>query len=169
MQKFFRTIDLLVTEIARVVAILAMTGMMVLIAWAVIARRSNLFIFPGWDEVVELMFAWLVFLGTMIHWRDRSLFTVDIIQHVLPKGAKRALQVLISFLMLCLAGVILFWGAEFAFETGEVTPVLSVSKTFWYAALPVSGLGMTVYGLLHFWRALRGTEDTAIDHIEDHI
>jgi TRAP-type C4-dicarboxylate transport system permease small subunit len=149
-------IDRTLARIIRAVVVGAMIGILVLVSIAILSRRTTLPPLVGWDEVVELLFAWMVFLGALAHWRAGTLFRVSLL-HDLARGPwLRALRVAVALLMLVFALTLTVWGWEFAFDTIQMTPVLSLPKNAWFAALPVAGAGMTVYGLIQLWRALRG-------------
>lgn len=114
----------------------------------------------GWaDEVVELAFAWMVFLGTAALWRSREHITIDFIPQALagtPVG--RALEVIISLLALGFLSVFTWEGWLLTLQArGNTTPILELPKPWWYVSIPISGAVMIAYTLRRFIRALRPT------------
>jgi len=111
----------------------------------------------GWaDEVVELAFAYMVFLGAASLWRDRSHFRVDMIPLWLGGSrAGRVLEILIMFLGLVFFLVFTYEGFLLTLRTTDNSPILDLPKILWYGIMPISGgvfLGYTVRDLLLLFR-----------------
>ena len=70
--------------------------------------------------------------------------------------ARRVLAVFVHLAMLMLAAILAVKGWDFMRDAGETTPFLQVDKVYWYAAIPVSGILMSIYSIVGLWRALRG-------------
>jgi len=112
----------------------------------------------GWaDEIVELFFAWMVFLGTAALWRDNGHIAVDFIpQSLAGSPVRRALDVLLALLSLVFLGVFTWEGWLLTLQAvGNRTPILELPKPAWYVALPVSGAVMIGYTLRRCLRAIR--------------
>ena len=102
----------------------------------------------GWeDEVVELAFAWMVFLGSAAIWRSGEHIVIDFIPQVLSgSGPGRALEVLLGVLMLGFLGVFTWYGWLLTLQSqGNTSPMLVLPRPLWYAAVPVSGVVMIGY------------------------
>lgn len=169
MTRFFVAVDRILYDILKVSIIAATLGIIVLVTWAVIGRRTGLPVIKGWDEYVELFFAWLVYMGVLAHWRDRTLFRVELIDGVGGEAFQRLLRIVIALLMLALSVVMLVWGGQFAFDTMEVTPVLNYPKAYWYAALPVAAAGLVVYSVVHVWWALTNRHTERPKDVSSHL
>jgi TRAP-type C4-dicarboxylate transport system permease small subunit len=71
----------------------ARPGLLALVCAIILLRLGFLDVSFGWsDEIVELLFAWMVFLGTAIVWGRRQHIVVDLIPQML--AGTRAAQVL---------------------------------------------------------------------------
>jgi len=128
-----------------VIAALAIT--LALITLGVIARAVPVFSMSGYDEVIEWLIAWMTFAGTIALWRQGLLFRIDLISMLPSPVAVKWINVLTQVLMLVFAVVFTWKGWDFAVDSVETMPFLFVSKTAWYASMPVCGLFMVIYAI----------------------
>jgi len=114
---------------------------------AVVFVRFVPVISMGWsDELVELAFAWLVFLGAATLWRDRSHFRVDMVPQMLVNTkAGRGLEVLLSLLSLGFFVVFTYEAYLLTRTATDRTPIFVLSRAFWYGVMPLSGALMILY------------------------
>lgn len=159
MIRVMRALDAVVAQTCKWGAIGCLCGLFALLLVAVVVRMVPAFTLSGYDEVVELLFAWLVFLGALALWREGALYRVTVIEAALPPVARRALAVFIRALMLAVALVMAVMGHAFVRDAGEITPFLGLDKTYWYMAVPLAGAIMSLYAVAGLWRALRGRDD----------
>jgi TRAP-type C4-dicarboxylate transport system permease small subunit len=105
-------------------------------------------IFPmGWsDEIVELLFAWMVFSGAAELCRQRKHFIVDLIPNMIA-GTRtgHVLGIVIQLLALTFLLVFTYEGALLAIQATDRSPIFEYPKTLWYMCLPVSGVIMIGY------------------------
>jgi TRAP-type C4-dicarboxylate transport system permease small subunit len=112
----------------------------------------------GWaDEVVELAFAWMVFLGTAALWRENAHIAVTFLPDLLAgtRGG-RLLEGLVTLLAL---GFLVTFTWEGWLLTGQAvgnrTPILELPKPLWYLSIPVAGVVMIGYTLRLSFRMIR--------------
>lgn len=129
-------------------AIASLLVILFLLSLGVFVRAVPLFSMSGYDEIVELLMAWLTFLGAAALWRQGTLFRVELLELILPPAGARWTTRLIKLVMLAFAVVFTMQGWEFTAGALETVPFLAVSKQGWYAAMPVAGALMTVYSLV---------------------
>ncbi len=134
-------------------------GLFLLLALGIIQRMVPFIKLSGYDELIELLFVWMTFVGSVALWREGSLYRVEIVDDLLGHRARQVLAILIQFAMLMLALLLAIKGWDFMLAAGETTPFLQLDKTYWYAAIPVCGTVMSVYSVAALWRALRGKLD----------
>jgi len=134
----------------------SLLGLFFLLLVAVIVRMMPTLSISGYDEIVELLFAWMTFLGALALWREGALYRVVLLEQSVPEPIRRAITVLSQTLMLLLALVMAFKGYEFLRDAGEITPFLGIDKGYWYLAVPATGALMAVYSAAGLWSALRG-------------
>ncbi len=134
-----------------------MLVMLVILVAAGVIVRFLPFASMGWaDEIIELAFAWLVFLGAAALWRDRTHFRVDLLPTKLG-NSKAGLRVEIGLALLALAFFLVFTyqGAWVTYKATDRSPILEFPKYLWYMVMPLSGamiIGYTIRDLWHFLR-----------------
>ena len=131
-------------------------GLFVLLSLGILQRMLPVFKVPGYDELVELLFVWMTFLGALALWREGTLYKVDLVERMLDAAGRRVLESIIQLAMLAIALVLTWAGWDFLRQSGETTPFLQVDKMWWYAAIPLCGTLMCVYSVVALWRAVRG-------------
>lgn len=151
-----KTADRLLASTCKLAAILCMLGLFVLLGLAIILRIVPLFTIAGYDEIVELLFIWLVMLTSLALWREGVLYRVVMLENLLPKKPRRLLEILINLAMFGFALVLVVYGTEFMQMSGETTPFLRLDKGWWYGAIPFCGALMAVYSLVWLWRVATG-------------
>ncbi len=131
-------------------------GLFLLLSLGILQRMLPLIKLSGYDELIELLFIWMTFIGSVALWREGALYRVDAIDRLLPPRARRVLALLVHLAMLALAAVLAWKGLDFMQNSGETTPFLQIDKVYWYAAIPVCGILMSFYSVAGLWRALHG-------------
>ncbi len=111
----------------------------------------------GWaDEVIEWAFVYMVFMGSVVLWRERSHFRVDLIpQWLAGTRGERVLDLSLGLLSLVFFLVFTYEGSVLTMRTTDNSPILDVPKLLWYAILPLSGIafiGYTVRDLVLLFR-----------------
>jgi TRAP-type C4-dicarboxylate transport system permease small subunit len=112
----------------------------------------------GWaDEIVEFGFAWMVFFGTTVLWRERSHFRVDLIPIWLAGTlAGRVLEIFLALLSLLFFLILSYEGWVLALSVTDVSPILALPKALWYIIVPISGTIMLCYTVRDIWLLIRG-------------
>ncbi len=111
----------------------------------------------GWaDEVIEWAFVYMVFMASVVLWRERSHFRVDLVpQWLAGTRGERALDISLGLLSLVFFLVFTYEGGVLTMRTMDNSPILDVPKLLWYAILPLSGIafiGYTVRDLVLLFR-----------------
>jgi TRAP-type C4-dicarboxylate transport system permease small subunit len=140
-----------VTALLRWVSSLCMVGLLLLVCALILLRMGIFSVSLAWsDEVIELLFAWMVFLGTAIVWGRREHIVVDLIPQMLA-GTRAAwwLEVVGAALALVFLGVFTWKGVTFTLQAhGNTSPILMLPRPLWYVSMPIAGVMMT-------WHTLR--------------
>ena len=136
--------------------IVCFMGLFLLLSLGIVQRMVPLIKLSGYDELIELLFIWMTFVGSVALWREGALYRVEAIDRLLGRRARQALAVLTHLAMLALAAMLALKGWDFMQQSGETTPFLQIDKVYWYAAIPVCGALMSLYSIAALWRALRG-------------
>jgi TRAP-type C4-dicarboxylate transport system permease small subunit len=126
-----------------------------LIAMSVINRFAQ-FMSMGWsDEIIELLFAWLLFPGAAALWRERAHFRVDLLQRKLAgTGAGTAVEITVSAVCIAFFSIFLYQSWTFTLSASETSPIFQVSKAYWYGVMPASAALMLIYSVRDIWAAV---------------
>lgn len=111
----------------------------------------------GWaDELIELLFAWMLFIGAACLWRERAHFCVDLLaQRWAGTRRGRVLEQVVGAACVALLAVFTWESALLSLDASDDSPVFAVSKRYWYGVMPLSGALMLVYSLRDLWTGLR--------------
>ena len=152
-------LDACLGVILRWISIICMTALTILVCALVFIRFFPLFSLGWSDEVIEFAFAWMVYLGTALVWRNREHITIDFIPQALAGTmVGRAIDVIVSLLILWFLVVFTWQGWLLTLRAvGNTTPMLILPKPLWYAAIPVSGVLMIIYTIIGIVRPVRIT------------
>jgi len=146
--------DQVVQRAGRAVVILALVAILALLALGVVVRIFPVIPLAGYDEIVELLMAWMTFLGAAVLCGEGSLYRVGVLVDRLPAGAARVLGIGVRLVTLLFALVLTVEGWRVAVLSAETTPFLRFPKSIAYASMPVAGLIMIAYTLTGIGRAL---------------
>lgn len=144
-------------RILRVVCIVLFGAVMLLMMAIVLNRILALGSLDWSDEVVEFLTIWLVFCGSAEVWRMRQHFFVETVPQAID--ATRYASAYRAFLALAgLAFVAVFtWQSlELMLRATDESPYFSLSRRFWYAAMPLSGALMVLFSLRELFDILTG-------------
>lgn len=136
----------------RAVPIACLTALFALLLVNVVARTFQLAGFAWFDEVVQGLFAWMVFVGAAALWRENDHFQVLWLPEVLPPGPARILRIAIVLLGLVFLLAMTWHGASLTLRARALTPILDLPTSLFYAAIPVSGAIMIAYSLADLFR-----------------
>lgn len=142
----------------------AMIAVSVLVLVMIGARFMPWIQIEGGEELIELGFSWVVFMGTLDHCREGTLFRVTEVVDLFPPFVRRLLHILVEVLVAAFGVALAWYGWDFAIDTSQLTPYLRLPKQIFYVCMPVAGLAMTLYAIRDCLRLLRGdTEEAAAE------
>jgi len=134
-----------------------LAGLLVLIAAGIFVRFVPISSMGWADEVIELAFAYMVFLGAASLMRDRTHFRVDMIPlWMAGSRAGRGLEIIVSFLALVFFSVFAYEGFLLTLRTTDNSPILDLPKILWYVIMPLSGAVLIGYAIRDLWLLFRG-------------
>jgi len=112
----------------------------------------------GWaDEIIEFGFAWMVFLGTVALWRNRSHFRVELLPGRLAGSkAGRVLEIILNILALIFFLAFTYQGGIISAMAIDRSPILELPRFLWYGVLPISGGIIIGYTIRDLWLLFRG-------------
>lgn len=147
--------DLALGAVLRGICNICLVLLFIIISVSVVNRFAAV-MSMGWaDEIIEFLFAWLVFLGAACLWRERSHFRVDMLQQRLAgTTSERVLEVVLNLLSIVFLAAFTYYALDLVINASEDSPVFSLSKKYWYGVMPVAGLIMISYSIRDIWVAL---------------
>ena len=111
--------------------------------------------FYWFDEVVEWMFAWMVFFGAATLWARDEHFRLEWISDKLkgtPAGHLSATA--IEVVSLAFIAIFCYQSLQLTLLARDWTPVFNVSRRFLYVCIPISGGIMVGYSLRNIVREM---------------
>ena len=146
--KSLSSLDRTLGFIMRSICIVCLIFLLLLLTGNVFFRFVTIISMGWYDEIVELLFAWLVFIGAAALWRDNSHFRV---QWFYDKFEGRTAGYMIGLLVeiLCLFFlVVMTWqGLRITLLANDWTPILKFPKRFMYVDIPIAGSVMIIYSI----------------------
>jgi TRAP-type C4-dicarboxylate transport system permease small subunit len=147
-QNYFGKVDRIVGIALRGGSSFCISSLWIIVTAIVLFRFLPIFSMGWTDEIVELLFAWMVFIGAAELCRQRKHFTVDLIPNMIA-GTRtgHVLGIVIQLLALAFLLVFTYEGALLAIQATDRSPVFEYPKTIWYMSIPISGIIMVGYTL----------------------
>ncbi len=113
----------------RGVCLAAFALLIVLVTSLILIRFMPLFSLGWADEIVEMAFAWMTFLGTAVLWRSRTHFRVDLVPSMLAgTRAGQLLEIGLSLVSLLFLLVFTYEGAVLTLRTAIPSPILALPE-----------------------------------------
>ena len=141
-------LDAAVTSVIRMTCVAMFTALALLMVINVFNRFLPILNVSWFDEVMEGLFAWLVFLGSAELWRENEHFTVTFLPDWLH-GTKKGdvLEILLDLTSMCFIGAFTYYAYVLTGRCNDITPVLEIPKYLLYLCMPLSGLIMLIHSL----------------------
>lgn len=101
------------------------------------------------DEIIELLYAYLVFYGAAALWISHEHFGVGnwIEKRIKDRRMKYGYRIIIELLVLCFVVIFFYYSLQLTILARDVTNVFAISKRILYSCLPVSGAVMMIYSI----------------------
>ena len=111
----------------------------------------------GWsDEIIEWVFAWMIFLGSAALWRENEHFRVEWLpQKLKGRAAGKWLGILNEMISIFFIAVLTYYGAILTVSAHDRSPILELPKHLWYLCIPLAGVIMIGYSLRNLFRLWR--------------
>ncbi len=145
-------------QLLRIVPITCLSLLFLLLFINVVARTFQLAGFAWFDEVVQGLFAWMVFIGAAALWRDKDHFQVHWLIETLPPAPSRLLRILIALISLSFLLAMTWYGASLTLDARALTPILDLPTSLFYAAIPISGAVMSIYACVDLFKLTTNKE-----------
>jgi TRAP-type C4-dicarboxylate transport system permease small subunit len=132
----------------RGICIVCLFFLLLLLAGNVFFRFVTILSMGWFDEIVELLFAWLVFIGAAALWRENSHFRVEWIYAKFEnRKAGDIIGLLVDLLGLFFMIVMTWQGLRITLLATDWTPILKFPKRLMYVDIPIAGSLMIIYSI----------------------
>jgi len=148
-------VDRVLVAALRLVCIGCFSLLLLLLTGNVFVRYFPVAAFYWFDEVVEWMFAWMIFFGAAALWARDEHFRLEWIRakikrtpngHLIAAGLE---LVSLFFLM-----IFFYQALRLTILAKDWTPVFNVSRRYLYICMPVSGFIMFAYSIRNVLREI---------------
>ncbi len=113
-------------------------------------------------EIVELLFAWLIFLGSAVLYSRREHFMIDwLSQKTAGTSFASPYRIFIALVGLVFSGTLFLEGFRLTVLAHDWTSVLRIPRKFFYLSMPVGGIFMVYASLLELVDGIRKKPDKA--------
>jgi|SRR5690625_4051144 len=129
-------------------ALTMLAAMTIVILYQVFSRQllSNT---PAWsEELSRVLFVWVSFLGIAYGFKEKLHIGVGVIVKMLPAKIQTICDIFSKVLIIGFGILMLYYGWHFTVLMGSSTlGGLGLPTSVLYAAIPVTGLYVTLYGI----------------------
>lgn len=145
---------------------MAICAVMLVVAWMHVTRRYVFNSALTWsEEFLRFTIVWYALLSASILHKRNGHLGITIIRERFPKAVQRFLKRVVIYLGTLTVALVTIFGFVLVFGTwAQVTPALGIPVGLPYAAIPVSFLLMTLYGIVHVIRDIKGFPPLAWDN-----
>ena len=140
----------------RVICVGCFLILLVLLTANVLVRLFPVTTIYWFDEVVEWVFAWMVFLGAAALWARDEHFKLEWISQRLRQHRHGSLAaVALEILSLIFLMIFAYQSLRLTILAKDWTPVFNLSRRYLYVCMPVSGVIMLAYSVRNIVRETR--------------
>ena len=144
------------------VAMALMAGLLLVNAVNIIAEQVSGNSLVWVEEIDNLLFTWIVFLGAGVISRHGMHIGVEIVYDMAGPKLRRALRAVYLVLALIVCGVMVWFGAKMAIFVGhyQTSLYLDINMFYYYLAIPVGGVVLAMNSIGAALRDPRTAEPT---------
>lgn len=161
--KVFKKINDILNKVLLVIALTMLAAMVIIIIVQVFSRQLFSYT-PSWsEELSKLLFVWVSFLGIAYGFSARLHIALGLIVDRFSDTVQAIFDYFSKILIVLLSVAMIYYGLRFTILMGNSTmPGTGLPSSFLYAAIPVSGFFLLIFGInLFFEKGLHASlEDT---------
>jgi TRAP-type transport system small permease protein len=145
----FKRIDRVILKALKAITITSFIFLTLLISANVFVRFFPIASLHWFDEIIELLYAYLVFYGSAALWISHEHFGVGdwIGKRIKDRRMRSVYRIVIELLVLCFVAVFFYYSLRLTLLARDVTNVFAIPKRVLYSCLPVSGAIMLLYSI----------------------
>ena len=148
-------LDIVLIRVLRAICVTCFSLLLLLLAGNVFVRYFPVAAFYWFDEVVEWLFAWMVFFGAAALWTRDEHFKLEWISDKI-KGTRTGHIVTIGLEIISFFFLFIFFyqATRLTFLAKDWTPVFNVPRRYLYICMPLSGFIMVTYSIRNILREI---------------
>lgn len=145
----FDSFDRVVSLLLEFMCIVLFALLTLLLTTSIVVRFVPIMSMHWFDEIVELVFAALVFYGAAALWIVKGHFSVGdwISTHIMQPRLRHAYRLLVELGSLLFMAIFLKYAWEITVRAQDVTNALQMPKALLYSCMPIAAAVMLVYTL----------------------
>jgi TRAP-type transport system small permease protein len=170
----FKKIDTVVLKVLKIVCVTLFFGLTILLSaniivrYAAVALQKSGMVVPSldwFDEVIEFMYAALVFYGAAGLWIYREHFGVgDWISPLVTSARIRNFyKLIVEILSLAFVSIFFYYSLKLTLESQGVTDAFQIRKSFLYMCMPISSAIMVLYSVKYVVLEVIGLINPVVD------
>lgn len=146
--KTLKMIKYVFDRILLVTSLTILTIMVLVIIYQVFSRQL-LGTTPAWTEALSrLLFVWVGFLGIAYGFKEKLHIGVGLVVNLFPKKIQHVFDYFAKVLIIGFGVIMIYYGWQFTqLMSGSTIAGLGLTSSYLYAAIPVTGFFVTVYGI----------------------
>lgn len=144
-----KRIDRIIFSALKIVTIMSFVLLTILVSANVFVRFFPVVSLHWFDEIVELLFAYLVFYGSAALFINREHFSVGdwIGKKIKRNVVYHSYRMIVEILTLIFVVIFFYYSLRLTMLAQDVTNVFNFPKRILYSCLPVSGAIMIIYSV----------------------
>lgn len=129
--------------------------------WQVITRQILHDPSTWSEELSKLLFVWLSFIGGAFLYGERGHIAVDFVARRTPRGSQKYLAATVQAIIFIFAVVAMVWGGYLASSIAwnQNLTALPFAIGWVYLVIPITGVCIAIFSVIHFVALLRGEEE----------
>ena len=151
--KLIKKIDTIMSKVLFTLVQLCVVMLLLLLSAQIISRYFRIQFLSPQDEIINLCFAWFVFIGVALLFREGAHLRVEFVDGFMSRHKK--IQIYYKFFVhLCQAlfiGVFFSSSLNLYLDSGQRTsPMLHFPQRLWYGSIVCSAILMSLYFVAKF-------------------
>src|SRR5512139_200901 len=145
-----KKIDKIVLRVLKALTTMFFVLLSILVSAGVFVRFVPIASMHWFDEIVEMLYASLIFYGAAALWITREHFSVgDWIGATILKGSRsrHLYRAVLEVLVLIFAAIFFYYSLRLTILAQDVTNVFAIPKSVLYSCMPVAGAIMIIYSI----------------------
>ncbi len=142
-------------EILSNFVLIALVILLFLIAFRIISRYFGLPYLAPPDEIITLVYVWMLFIGTAVLVRNMDHIRIELLDNFLKDRPKlKSIYNMVVCLLILIFLLVMIKSSLVLYEKSgtRASPMLQWPQRMWYISLPISGFLMAFYLMVRFFR-----------------